>query len=251
MPQSYRFLLHSNGPAMWPEHKPLEEVLEIERTTSPYVWQTTYQQRVQSPEGSTFKRDWWDGKNRYNIGDKKIKNRVVARWLSWDTALVNTPGAAYTSAVVGELWPDYRIGIRYVYRERLEFPELPNAISRLAMAYNYDDKLRGVIIEDKVSGTSAYQTLKKSAKPWLQDVLIAFITPGDKEFKAGQAALWCRNGCVMLPHPSPENDDWLFVFEDELFDFPHTNFKDQVDAFSQMIIYTENLLAEGWRAREG
>jgi hypothetical protein len=40
-------------------------------------------------------------------------------------------------------------------------------------------------------------------------------------------------------------------FEDELFDFPNSAFMDQVDAFSQLIIYTENLLAEGWRARRG
>jgi hypothetical protein len=54
---------------------------------------------------------------------------------------------------------------------------------------------------------------------------------------------------VLLPAPS-ELSPWLVDFEDELFTFPGSEFMDQVDAFSQLILYTENLLAEGWRARQ-
>jgi len=52
----------------------------------------------------------------------------------------------------------------------------------------------------------------------------------------------------LLPHPS-EHAPWLLEFENELFSFPGSAFKDQVDSFSQLVIYTENLLSEGLRAR--
>ena len=55
---------------------------------------------------------------------------------------------------------------------------------------------------------------------------------------------------VLLPQPGPEAV-WLMDFEDELFNFPQGRFADQVDAFSQLILYVENYLAEGWRARGG
>jgi hypothetical protein len=44
---------------------------------------------------------------------------------------------------------------------------------------------------------------------------------------------------------------WLLDFETELFTFPLSAFKDQVDALAQLILFVENLLAEGWRARGG
>ena len=55
---------------------------------------------------------------------------------------------------------------------------------------------------------------------------------------------------VLLPHPG-EGAEWLLDFEDELFSFPQSAYMDQVDACSQLILYLENYLAEGWRARGG
>lgn len=125
----------------------------------------------------------------------------------------------------------------------------PREIEQTARAFNEDHKLRAVIIEDKASGISAHQTLMASSEQWLSSILVAFQPSGDKDQRANQGAVWCRNGCVLIPHPSPEAP-WLHDFETELFSFPGSAFKDQVDAFSQLIIYIENLLAEGWRARQ-
>jgi len=43
----------------------------------------------------------------------------------------------------------------------------------------------------------------------------------------------------------------LYDFETELFDFPAGELCDQVDAFTQVIIYLEHYLAQGWQARGG
>jgi predicted phage terminase large subunit-like protein len=248
MPVRRRALLHANGPALWPEHRPLSEVLRLQGETPAPIWKTTYQGEPTAPRGSTFLRGWWRDQNRYDPADRGLVASCVARWLSWDTALKDTETSAYTAVTVGELTPDYRLIVREVWRDRLIFPDLPETIAAFARRYNQDGKLRGIVIEDAASGTSAYQTLRASAADWVRGLLVAFMPVGDKEQRASQVAVWCRNGCVLLPHPGVEAA-WLVDFEDELFSFPGSAYKDQVDSFVQLLLYTEHVISEGWHAR--
>lgn len=250
MPQTYSYLLHSAGPALWPEHKPLAEVEDLRNTTPEQVWEATYQGNPVPPGGAVFRREWWDNANRYDVADGFRTANIIARYISWDTGIKDKDTSAFTVAVVGELYADYRLQIRDVFRNRLTFPHLPPHISQLAQKYEYDGKTRAVLIEDKASGTSAYQTLMAGADRNLAQVLWPFQPQGDKEQRAMQAAVWCKNGMVMLPHPDTEVP-WLLDYEAELFSFPLSAFMDQVDATSQLILYVENILAEGWRKREG
>jgi predicted phage terminase large subunit-like protein len=225
----------------------------LQATTPEGIWQAVYQGSPTAPSGSIFKRAWWRGQNRFDSSAENLQRMAsacIGRWISWDTALKDTNTAAYTAAVVGELRPNYQMAMREVYRERLEFPELPLVMDRLAQRYSVDGKLRGVIIEDKASGTSAYQTLMASSTAELRRVLIPFQPVGDKDTRANQAAVWCKNGCVLLPEPS-DTVPWLLDFEEELFALPSSTFRDQGDAFAQLLIYTENLLAGGYHARGG
>jgi predicted phage terminase large subunit-like protein len=247
--KNYQYLIHSNGPALWPEHKPLTEVMELKATTPENIFEGTYQGNPTPPSGTVFKREWWRGKNRYEHSDQSFVNSCIGRWISWDTGLKDKETNAYTAAVVGELWRDYRLAVREVWRARLQFPDLPDKIETFAKKYNVDGKLRGVIIEDKASGISAYQTLMSTADKTIKPLLIAFEPSGDKVTRAQQAGVHCNNESVLLPYPG-NSAPWLFDFEDELFDFPGSAFMDQVDAFSQIILYTENLLAAGYEARK-
>jgi phage terminase large subunit-like protein len=152
MPQTYRFPLHQQGPALWPEHKPLLEVLELKATTPIGVWEGTYQGHPTPPAGTVFQREWWKAGTRFDASDRKLVNSCVARWMSWDTGLKDKEDNAYTACVVGELWPDYRMAMREVWRDRLTFPNLPPKIEMLARKHNQDGKLRGILIEDKAKG---------------------------------------------------------------------------------------------------
>lgn len=247
MPQAYRYVLHSHGPALWPTHKREQEVLELRATTPNDVWEATYQGNPTPPGGAIFKRSWWAAPgSRY---DASMRHPCVARWLSFDTGLKAKESSDYTACVAAELWSDYRLALTLVYRDKLTFDDLPDTILRLARQMNGDGLLRGVLIEDKVSGTSAYQTLTSAtAEPWIAALVQPFIPQGDKVVRAKQASVWCSNGSVLLPIPSA-SVPWLLDFEDELFTFPGGIHDDQVDAFDQVILYTENLLAEGWRFR--
>lgn len=245
---THQLLLRSDGPALWPAHKPLEEVLELKNTTPELVWSGTYQGTPTPPGGYIFKRKWWPHKRRYDLSDTAVKNLVYARYLSYDTAQKDKDDSDYTGCVVGELWPDYRLGLRYAYRERLEFPDLPARIEEDASRWNYDGKLAGILIEDKSSGTSALQTLRATSASWIRGLLIPFLPTTDKVTRGSQASVWCANGCVLLPIPDA-NAPWLPDFEDELFGFPQAAHDDRVDAFDQLILWLEHILASGRQAR--
>lgn len=197
---------------------------------------------------NTFSPTWWDGQNRYHASDEKLTNLAVGRWLSWDTGIKDTDTSAYSSCVVGELQPDYRLVIREVWRDRLGFPALVRKIESMAERYNFDLKLQAVVIEDKASGTSAYQTLTSASSGFLASRVVPFMPQGSKEQRASQAGVWCANGSVLLPHPSPAVP-WAYSFENELFEFPQSEYLDQVDAFSQLILFLEHYLAQGYHAR--
>ena len=226
--------------------------LDLARAELPErVFRQEYEASFVDDASMIFDRSWWLGKNRYDLADPTIPFRSIARWISWDTGFKDKESSAYTARVVGELMPNYQLLVRHVYRDRHTFPALPQAIQHDATTYNTpDDKLRQILVEDKASGTSAYQTLIATAEPWLAERLVPFMPSGSKEQRAEQAAVWCRNGCVLLPNPSPECP-WLLDFENELFTAPQSEFMDQVDAFSQLILWTERILADGYHARGG
>jgi predicted phage terminase large subunit-like protein len=210
------------------------------------VFRQEYEASFVDDASMIFDREWWLGKHRYDATTLNW-NMSVGRWLSWDTGLKDKDTNAYTARVVGEMLPDYRMAIRHVYRDRHTFPALPEAIGQDARMYN-DGKIRHILIEDKASGTSAIQTLRNTAERWMVPLLVAFEPKGSKEQRAEQAAVYCRNGCVLLPEPSGAVP-WLMDFENELFSAPLGEFMDQVDALSQMILWTENYLAQGWHSR--
>lgn len=199
---------------------------------------------------TVFSPTWWDGQNRYDATDPVPVRRCIARYISWDTALKDKNTSDYAACTVAEMLPDYSLLIREVWRDRLSFPNLTASIEAKAREYNADGKLKAVLIEDKVSGTSAYQTLTSvTADPWLASILVPFPPTGSKRQRASQAGVWCRNGSVKLPHPGPA---WLPSFEEELFGFTGTDadeHDDQVDSLSQLLIWLERYLSEGYHAR--
>jgi predicted phage terminase large subunit-like protein len=236
-----------SGELLWPERVPEVEVRKLEASLGNDA-AGQLQQRPAPAGGSIFLSEWWDDRNRFDASDGKIKNLVVARWLSFDTALKDKEANDFTAMSTLELLPDYKVLLRLNWKKKLQFPQLASSIEAEARRWNYDEKLRGIIVEDKGSGTSALQTLSQSAEAGIAKLLIPFQPQGSKEYRARQASLWCDRGCVLLPWPG-EDAEWLFDFEDGLYKFPNAAHDDDTDSFSQGILYLENLLAAGWQAR--
>lgn len=206
------------------------------------------QQRPAPAGGAIFRQAWWDDPaNRYDATAELALGHVVARFLFFDTAMKDAETNDYTACSALEITADYHAHLRLVWEQRLIFPHLVAAIEDTARAANHDGLLWSVVIEDKVSGTSAYQTIKTSAPAWLADLTEAFTPHGSKEYRARQATLWCARGRVRLPHPSAAVP-WLAAFEKQLYTFPAAAHDDQVDTFVMGILYLEEWLARGYRA---
>lgn len=197
---------------------------------------------------NTFRREWWTDRNRFERGALDVAGRVLAYYQSWDTAEEAGDDNAWTVGVTLALLRDYRVAVAHVYRARMTFDALPGTIEAQARMFAGNGLLRAVVIEDKSSGKSARYTLQASAPEWLRGLIVPYRPQGSKETRASAASVWCRNGMVLLPHPGPA---WLLDFEDELFAFPLSRFADQVDAFGQGVLFLENYLSEGYKARHG
>lgn len=198
---------------------------------------------VTDPAGKPFLSDWWRGQNRFLVGGKSPD--AISRFQSWDTALTDKEKSAYSACVTAEVTADYKLKIVDVWRGKPIFPDLADAMRDRYQEQNKDGKLNGIVIEGAASGKPAIQTLRAGADSMLAKRVIEYAPKGSKEERANQAAVWCKRGMVMVPHPGPDSM-WLADFERELFNFPDSQFKDQVDAFCQVILYLENFLIAGW-----
>lgn len=198
---------------------------------------------VTDPAGKPFLEDWWRGQNRFHFGEEKY--RAIGRYQSWDTALTDKKRSAYSACVTAELTAEYKLRIVSVWRGKPIFPDLADAMRDRFQEWNRDGLIRGIIIEGAASGKPAIQTLRAGAESHLSKSVIEFAPRGSKEERANQAAVWSKRGMIQFPHPSADSE-WLVDFERELFNFPDTQFKDQVDAFCQVAIYLENFLVSGW-----
>jgi hypothetical protein len=240
-----------------PERYDEKEVADLEKRLGSDA-SGQLQQRPTSAEGGIFKKDWWvvdQGRNRYDLGDSVIRNKVIARWLVYDTAFKDKSHNDPSACCVWELWPDYRLAVRSMWQERIQAALLPVRMEKDAKRWNRDGKLRAVIIEDKGSGTTSIQTLRMSAPAWLAEMITEFQPHGTKEYRARLASVWCERDCVQLPWPTDDNADWYSDFIDpergQLWMFPNAAHDDMVDVFTSGIIFLEHFLAEGWQARNG
>jgi phage terminase large subunit-like protein len=233
------------GELLWPRRFGPAENARARLDLGARAYAGQHAQRPAPEGGSIYLAEWWQGRNRA----VPAPSRVIARWLSWDTAFKDAEQNDTSALVVCELLADYRLFLRHSSWQRLQFPQLASAIFDEALRWMADGKLCGILIEDKASGTSLLQTLQQSAPPELSSLLLPFA-PGQlsKAARARQASLWCERGCLLLPEPSQEFP-WLHDFETLLHRFPASRLNDPVDAFTQAILYLENLLAEGWRTR--
>lgn len=204
----------------------------------------TYQQEWRGAfvdaAGTAWLRSW--AEDRYDPDDLATTQAVIARILSYDTANKKGETNSFTVCTVADLLPDYRLLVRHVWRERLLFPGLVDAMNRDLREWNADGKLWAVLIEDQASGTQLYQTLYATGDDTLKEKLYPITPRVGKDQRFQTSGVWVKNGRVLLPRPSA-SVRWLHALEAELFE--EGEYKDQRDSISQVINWMADYLEAG------
>lgn len=211
------------------------------------------QHEVYGLDGKVFLPVWWqNGRNRFSHTNYRLFNTCIGRWQFWDTALKDKAKNDPSMCMTVDLTKSYTILIRDIWTDRLESAYLPEKMKELAVKWNKDDKLQEIVIEDKGSGTTSIQTLRKSAPEWLAEKIREFTPHGTKEYRAKTASMWCPRDCVLFPYPSAEiewYEEFLNDLTGQLFRFPQVEHDEFIDNLVMAIMYLEHFISQGFYAR--
>ena len=205
--------------------EPREALERLRNGMTPLVFSAQYQQRPLPLLGNLIKRDWiryYTGSIPWQEGEYYVT--------SWDTAMKSSERSDYS---VGTVWQVHDRGQNLylidLVRDRFEFPDLVKAATSLHRKWRFDGvRSHRLIIEDKGSGTSLIQALKKE-RIHIYPHNMKF--EGDKIVRLEAQTAQFAGGMVHFPKNAP----WLDDLEAELLGFPGMPHDDQVDSVSQAL----------------
>ena len=203
--------------ALWPERFPIEE-LERRQRLNPREFASLYQQQPYIEGGNLLKQEWW----RFYPEDLKPESFPVIV-IGVDTAFKKTESADYSVAVVAGLDRTGDIYIIDIVRDKWDFPELKQRLIRLNNQWR-GRGLRAMYIEDKASGQSIIQELKRESGL----AVIPYKVVHDKVSRVNAIIPLIEGGRIFVPEASK----WLDKFMDETAAFPNGMYDDQVDAMT-------------------
>ena len=212
--------LRKKNEILHPEREGEKEIERIKKDMGTYVFSAQYQQKPAVKEGNMIKSQWIKRYFAQNINQDKI-------FLSFDTAI---KAGINNDPTVCSVWSekDNNLYLINIYREWLEYPDLKRLSINLINRYNPN----AVLIEDKASGQSLIQDLKKITKT----PIIAIKVSKDKITRLASVSPYFESGNIFLPTEA----NWLVAYENELFSFPFCEHDDQVDSTSQFLEWYKN-----------
>jgi predicted phage terminase large subunit-like protein len=204
------------GEALWSERFPIERLEVIKKQLGSYWFNSLYQQKPTSNETEIIKRQYWQ------FFEEEPTFNFICQ--SWDTAFKD-----------GE-FNDYSVGLTFGLASngfylidsiisKLEYPDLKNQILLASSKY----KPNVILIEDKASGQSLVQDLKRSTR-----LPILPIKPqGDKTTRVYLITPLFEAKKVFIRL----NDPNTVRIINECAEFPFSAHDDIVDAISQALTY--------------
>lgn len=209
------------GELLNPNREGQKEIETVKKEMGSYVFSAQYQQNPVLQTASMLKPHWI---RRFNPDKMTKKYEKIV--LSFDTAIkAGVQNDPTVCTVWGELRKNYYM--LYVFREWLEYPDLKKQSLRLIEEWNPNS----VLIEDKSSGQSLVQDLKRETKYPIIPVKVS----KDKVTRFAAVSAMIEAGRVFLPDEAP----WLADFENELYAFPHGKHDDQVDSLTQFLDWSK------------
>jgi predicted phage terminase large subunit-like protein len=207
------------GEVLWPEAYPLKTLETIKNAIGSYEWNSQYQQRPVSAEGSIIKHEWL---RKYDSSKIPTFQKIV---LSCDTAFKATELADPTAILVwGVTKTEYYL--LDILCRRMEFHELKNTIAMMYQKWSAS----ACLVEDRSSGQSLIQEFKRISPIPVIPIKTMNI---DKVTRFSSVSHYFEGGNVLLPTSAP----WLVDYETQITTFPYDKHDDMVDATSQFLLW--------------
>lgn len=203
------------GEALFAAREPLEVLERLKADIGSANFTAQYQQAPMKQVGAVLKPEWFvRAPLPYEASGRRVQ--------SWDTGIkAGAQNDASTCATFMEHEGKHWLIDMLVVRQ--EYPALKRTIARHAQRFSPEV----ILIEDKASGQSLLQDLKRET-----DLpLVACVPDQDKLSRLLRVTPLMEAGKLVLPPKAP----WLADFELEFFSFPDAAHDDQVDAVSQYL----------------
>lgn len=209
--------INDNGEALWPCRFPVDELL-LKQQLNPRDFASLYQQTPTLKGGNLLKAHWWQYRDK-----EPTKDDLAAVIIACDTAFKANTQSDYSVALTVAIDHQGDIHILDILRERLEYPDLKRKLIALNARFR-GSALKGLYIEDKASGQSLIQDLKKESGIAVIPVKVI----ADKVSRITAQTPLIEGGRVYLP----KSATWLDAFLQECLEFPGGTHDDQIDALS-------------------
>jgi len=228
------------GDLMFPEFLTRESLDEKVEQLGSRAYAAQYLQTPVPLGGAVFRYDWFKWHNHIDVPAAP----EITAW-SWDMTFKKTKDSDY---VVGQYWvvkgPNKYL-IEQI-RARMDLADVRREV-RAAVTRR---PASVVLVENTSNGPAIIEMLRHDT-PY---TVIPIDPQGNsKESRAAVAAVECEAGHVWLPDPTSPVNRWVNSdLLNELCGFPAGHHDDQVDAFSQFLVWVTQSFSQPWtRSRRG
>lgn len=206
------------GDALFPEHKPLDFLLERKKLETQASWESLYQQHPIIVGGGELPIE------KLQVLHYFDRSKVVYSVRYWDKAATSNNDAAYTVGVLMHKLSDSTHVIEHVARGRWNALDREQRIKALAVTDSNAYKNYEVVVEQE-PGSGGKESAENTIRNLAGFRVSAEKVTGPKEVRAQPFAAQVQGGNVWLMA-----GDWGAPFLDECESWPSGRYKDQVDA---------------------
>ena len=227
-PRTGRLWTREVGDVLWPERESREQLALQKQILGAMGFAAQYQQCPVPRAGGYFPPDRW----RW-YDDVPTQGEIIQ---SWDLAFKGTDQSDYVVGIVA-----LRVGAVLYVLDRMKgkwtFPETIDAIRRMQERWPQTSR---VLVEDAANGSAVVASLKEDVNG-----IIAVKPEGGKGSRAAVAQARVDAGQVYLPRPRTAagvdclEHGWVDDFVDVLARFPKGRYDDDVDAFTQLVVWCQ------------
>jgi predicted phage terminase large subunit-like protein len=211
-------LLRRKGEALFPQHKPLDFLLERKKLETQASWESLFQQNPIIAGGGRLPIDKlrtvpvWD------------RNKISHSVRYWDKAASDKEDAAYTAGVLMHKMRDGTFAIENIERGRWNALDREWRIKAVSHADHRICKNYVVWVEQE-PGSGGKESAEHTIRNLAGLRAYADRVTGNKEVRAAPFEAQVQAGNVYLVA-----GQWVPDFHDECEAWPHGKYKDQVDA---------------------